>query len=141
MTYLIGGTRMKIKNTKLINTTASFEVGSFKFDNEGVANIVPDEFAEILLGIPNFTKFGITEEASKEVEVEVELGGKTEVVEVDEKDLEDAIKESARANEDMSHKELDAIADELIAEGLLIEKIYPRKKTIKDKVDAINSVK
>lgn len=133
---------MKIKNISLRNMNVSFSVGSFAFDNEGVADIKPDEFAEhILATVPNFTKVEISDnkkvaEAPKVEEVKKEQ-------ETEENVLEDAIEisEIADADESMSHEELDAIADGLIEEGLLEEADYPRKKAKKDKVKAINSAK
>jgi len=131
---------MKIKNIKLINTKASFEVGTFQFDNEGIADVTPDEFAETVLKLPNFTR--VEEKSdSKLVEIGVELDGKTETVEVTEKELDELIKDAVPVvDESMSHEALDAIADSLISEDRLTEEEYPRKKAKKDKVKAINSV-
>ena len=132
---------MKIQNIRLANGKVGFVVGTFTFDNEGVADITPDEFAESVLLLPDFKKVEV-ESDSKLVEIGVELDGKMETVEIEEKDLEELIKDAVPVvDESMSHEALDAIADSLIDEGRLEEADYPRKKAKKDKVKAINSVK
>lgn len=131
---------MKIQNFNLANCRVSFEVGTFDFDQNGIADIIPDEFAQVVLGIPNFIKVEGKSD-TKLVEIGVEIDGKMETVEIEEKDLEEIMEDSiSEANEGMSHEVLDAIADSLIEEGRLTEEAYPRKRTKKDKVKVINSV-
>lgn len=145
---------MLLQNKALKNSTVEIEGVLYTFDEDGVADVQPDELAEKLVTInTNYTIKAVSNEddesrevakkvAVLDVDVDTDANGGI-TVDVEEEELQRAIEESgiSEVSESMTHDALDAIANSMIEEGRLDADLYKKAKTKKEKVTTINTTK
>lgn len=135
----------------MINTMVQFSVGTFQFDENGIADVQPDEFVQHLLSVnPNYRVVEVKSEGegtqvkqlvSDSVTVSQEGENTSLGFEGTEEELEDLIEKTGvtEVSEEMLHEELDAVAKSLMSEDRLTVEEYKKAKTKKEKVAIINS--
>lgn len=114
---------MKLRNESLANLEVGLRTGTVKFDENGIADVQPDDFAEELAGVPGYsivlengqTKVTITEDS-------INLEGAEIVINKPTVDLESK-----------TEKQLDALAEELAIED------YPKSGNKATKKAAIGA--